>query len=71
MSMKVTVEKGNKKIAINATTTQCNVIEKTQEISDDDDDDDEEEDDIQEKGVSFVEYLVMLHKIKKCSFLDD
>ena len=70
MSMKVTVEKGNKKIAINATTTQCNVIEKTQEISDDDDDDDEE-DDIQEKGVSFVEYLTMLDKIKKCSFLDD
>ena len=68
MSMKVTGEKGNKKIAINATTTQCNVIEKTQEISDDDDD---EEDDIQEKGVSFVEYLAMLDKIKKCSFLDD
>ena len=69
MSMKVTGEKGNKKIAINATTAQCNVIEKTQEISDDDDDD--EEDDIQEKGVSFVEYLAMLDKIKKCSFLDD
>ena len=69
MSMKVTGEKGNKKIAINATTTQCNVIEKTQKISDDDDDD--EEDDIQEKGVSFVEYLAMLDKIKKCSFLDD
>ena len=68
MSMKVTGEKGNKKIAINATTAQCNVIEKTQEISDDDDD---EEDDIQEKGVSFVEYLAMLDKIKKCSFLDD
>ena len=68
MSMKVTGEKGNKKIAINAITNQCNVIEKTQEISDDDD---EEEDDIQEKGVSFVEYLVMLDKIKKCSFLDD
>ena len=66
--MKVTGEKGNKKIAINATTAQCNVIEKTQEISDDDDD---EEDDIQEKGVSFVEYLAMLDKIKKCSFLDD
>ena len=69
MSMKVTGEKGNKKIAINATTTQCNVIEKTQEISDDDHHD--EEDDIQEKGVSFVEYLAMLDKIKKCSFLDD
>ena len=43
MSMKVTGEKGNKKIAINATTTQCNVIEKTQEISDDDDDDEEDD----------------------------
>ena len=34
-------------------------------------DDIEEEDDIQEEGVSFVESLAMLDKIKKCSFLDD
>ena len=34
-------------------------------------DDVEEEDDIQEEGVSFVESLAMLDKIKKCSFLDD
>ena len=55
---------------INAITTQSNVSEETQEISDDDDDV-EQEDDIQEEGVSFVESLAMLEKIKECSFLDD
>ena len=43
--------------------------EEAQEISDDDDV--EEEDDIQDEGVSFVELLTMLDKIKKCYFLDD
>ena len=56
---------------INATTTQSHVSQKTHEVSDDDDDDVEEEDDIQEKGVSFVESLATLGKIKKGSFLDD
>ena len=50
-------------------TTQSNVRKEAQEISDDDDV--EEEDDIQDEGVSFVELLTMLDKIKKCYFLDD
>ena len=59
-------EDGN---AINAITTQSNVNEETQEISDDNDP--EDEDDIQEEGASFAESLAMLDKIKKCFFLDD
>ena len=59
-------EDGN---AINAITTQSNVNEETQEISDDNDA--EDEDDIQEEGASFAESLAMLGKIKKCFFLDD
>ena len=54
---------------INVITTQSNVSQKTQEISDDDNV--EEEDDVQEEGVSFLESLAMLDKIKKYSFLDD
>ena len=54
---------------ISVITTQSNVREEAKEISDDDDV--EEEDDIQDEGVSFVELLTMLDKIKKCYFLDD
>ena len=44
-------------------------IPTSQKISDDDDV--EKEDGIQEEGVSFVESLAMLDKMKKRSFLDD
>ena len=54
---------------INAITTQSNVSKETKKISDDDDD--VEEEDVIQEGVSFVESLAMLDKIKKCSFLDD
>ena len=54
---------------INAITTKSNVNKEAQETSDDNDV--EKKDDTQEEGVSFVESLAMIDKIKKCHILDD
>ena len=54
---------------INAITTKSNVNKEAQETSNDNDV--EKEDDTQGEGVSFVESLAMIDKIKKCYILDD
>ena len=69
MNMKLTGEKSCEKIASMSSQLKVMYVRK-QDISDDADDV-IEEDDIQENGISFVESLAMLDKVKKCSFLDD
>ena len=54
---------------INVITIKSNVNKEAQETSNDNDV--EKEDDTQGEGVSFVESLAMIDKIKKCYILDD